>query len=639
MQWGTTEIRFENRELSKDIMRMKKRLFILMAAMAVALSLQAQQYVVMSITGKVEVEASGQPKHELRLREVLKPTSTLNIGFKSKVEILDEAAGKKYELKVPGKGRLSEMMKDRQNSAIQLTAQYLAYTKKRLKGNGELTSRHYSDPATVTREVAVSHDSFEEEYRSFQQKAQREYEEFRLNAIRTYADFLKEAWKRYGAKPPQPRPQEKEVKPVVATESQSSPPTALHMVAVEEIVSSLADFTKPQPKPSSPIREQPEEEVMRIDFNFYGTPLKVRFNHKEDIKLRNVTEKAISEAYTKMASLDFNNTIRDCLELRVRYQLSDWAYLQMLDCLAQACCPDNANEATLLMAFLFQQSGYKMRLASDENLLVMLYSSEHIIYDQGYFILDGDKYYVYKANLASLNICQASFPGEMPLSLCITQPMMIAEEFTEERTLTSKRYPEIELQVSVNKNLLDFYESYPSSMLGGNQMSRWAFYANAPLENPLDRYMVNTLRTKLEGLSTLEAAERILNWVQTSLEYKFDEDIWGHDRAFFAEETVHYPYCDCEDRSILFSRLIRELLGLKVVLVYYPGHLATAVCFGDEQPNGDCIILDGDRYIVCDPTYIGARVGRTMPGMDNAKASVILLEPVKQEGNGTNDKP
>ena len=618
---------------------MKNRLILLLALTAVSISLQAQRYVVMSITGKVEVEASGQPKHELRLREVLTPTSTLNVGFKSRVEVLDEEAGKKYELKVPGKGRLSDMLKDRQNSVVQLTAQYLAYTKKRLKGNGELTSKHYSDPATVTREVAVSYDSYEEEFRAFRQKAQREYEEFRLNAIRTYADFLKEAWSQFGAEPPMPRPQDREVPPIVATSGQSSPPTGLHMVAVEEIISSLPVFTQPQPQPSSPIREQPEEEVMRVDFTFYGTPLQVRFNHKEDIILENIKEKAIAEAYARMASLDFNNTIRDCLELRVRYQLNDWAYLQMLDQLAQACYPDKPNEATLLMAFLFQQSGYKMRLASDGNLLVMLYSTEHIIYDLGYFILNGDKYYIYKANIDSLNICQATFPGEKPLSLCINQPMMLAESLTEQRTLIAERYPEMQLQLSVNKNLLDFYESYPTSMLDGNHLTRWAFYANAPLENPLDRHMVNTMRTILTGQSTFEAAERILNWVQTAFEYRYDEDVWGHDRAFFAEETIHYPFCDCEDRSILFSRLIRELLGLKVILVYYTGHLATAVCFDDEQPAGDYIMLNGDRYVVCDPTYIGAHIGRTMPNMDNASASVILLETAKKEGNGTNDKP
>ena len=59
--------------------------------------------------------------------------------------------------------------------------------------------------------------------------------------------------------------------------------------------------------------------------------------------------------------------------------------------------------------------------------------------------------------------------------------------------------------------------------------------------------------------------------------------------------------------------------------MYYPGHLATAVCF-TEQVTGDYVALNNRKYIICDPTYIGAPVGLTMPGMDNQKAKVILLD-------------
>ncbi|MBQ7495556.1 MAG: hypothetical protein IJT75_07425, partial [Bacteroidaceae bacterium] len=109
------------------------------------------------------------------------------------------------------------------------------------------------------------------------------------------------------------------------------------------------------------------------------------------------------------------------------------------------------------------------------------------------------------------------------------------------------------------------------------------------------------------------------------LTYKYDEDVWGHDRAFFAEETLYYPFADCEDRSILFSRLVRDLLGLKVVLVYYPGHLATAVHFTTDV-KGDYLTHNGERYTICDPTYMGASAGRTMSGMDNSSAQAILLK-------------
>lgn len=108
--------------------------------------------------------------------------------------------------------------------------------------------------------------------------------------------------------------------------------------------------------------------------------------------------------------------------------------------------------------------------------------------------------------------------------------------------------------------------------------------------------------------------------------YEYDDNVWrGGDRAFFADETLYYPYCDCEDRAILFTRLVRDLLGLKTALVYYPGHLASAVCFTGNV-TGDYLLVGDNIYLVCDPTYINVSVGGAMSNMDNKKAKVILLD-------------
>lgn len=88
---------------------------------------------------------------------------------------------------------------------------------------------------------------------------------------------------------------------------------------------------------------------------------------------------------------------------------------------------------------------------------------------------------------------------------------------------------------------------------------------------------------------------------------------------------MFYPYCDCEDRSILFARLVRDIMHLDVVLLYYSGHLATAVHF-NEDVRGDYLVSGNIKYIVCDPTYIGAPVGMTMPKMNNKEAKIIVLE-------------
>ena len=256
----------------------------------------------------------------------------------------------------------------------------------------------------------------------------------------------------------------------------------------------------------------------------------------------------------------------------------------------------------------------------------MLFASKHIIYNCSYYTLDGENYYLLGNDKGQdIYICNQTYPKEKSLSLYIPKEQEFSINNTRPVRRKSEKYENVDVTVSVNQNLLDFYSTYPTSMIGENHVSRWAMYANTSLSHEVKTQLYPMFNEVLNGQRQLEAANILLNWVQTAFEYKYDDEIWGRDRAFFAEESLFYPYCDCEDRSILFSRLVRDLLGLDVVLVFYPGHLACAVCFS-ENVKGDYILLNDRKYIVCDPTYIGASVGMTMPDMDNATAKVILLD-------------
>lgn len=133
------------------------------------------------------------------------------------------------------------------------------------------------------------------------------------------------------------------------------------------------------------------------------------------------------------------------------------------------------------------------------------------------------------------------------------------------------------------------------------------------------------LKQFIAGKTEKEAVGILLNWIQYAFPYEFDDVMWGGDRTFFTEETLFYKACDCEDRSILLTRLVRDLVGLKCVLIYYPGHLAAAVHF-NEEVKGDSFFLDDEQYVVCDPTYIGADIGMQIPGMDIDAARVIAIE-------------
>lgn len=402
-------------------------------------------------------------------------------------------------------------------------------------------------------------------------------------------------------------------------------PVSPKPIKIDEIIEPLP--IEPQPQPVEPIKEVPVVVESYIECLFFGTRVKVRFDEKQKIHLEGVGEDAIAKALRELANECNDNTIIDCLNLRKKLQLCDWAYLKLLEQLSEAAYGVKCNEATLFMAYLYMQSGYRMRLASDGNCIYMLYASKHHIYGVNYFAVDGDNFYGVVPLPARLYICQAQFPNESSLSLIVDKAPLLEVYTTQTTSHQSTVDEQMAVTMTANKNRLDFYSSYPTSKIGDNVVSRWAMYANMPMPQDIDSQVYNPLRNAIQGLDQIEAVNHILNWVQTGFVYEYDDKVWGDDRAFFPEESLYYPYCDCEDRSILITRIIRDLLHLKCILVYYPGHLAAAVEFTQGEPMGDYIEYKGHKFFIMDATILsGAPVEVTMRGQDNSTAKVILLD-------------
>lgn len=461
-------------------------------------------------------------------------------------------------------------------------------------------------------------------YEEFRQQALDNYNNFRQQANKNYADFLAEAWRSFKASPGIPRPKEKPVPPVKYDNKQPAPVRKVP-VKIDTVIPPVV--IPKQPQPVEPIPEAPVMAANTKSFTFYGTPCSVRYPLDADFTLTDISKRALSRAWECLSDSKYNNLIRDCLDARTKMGLCDWAYLQYLEKAAKACTDGNANAAVFLKDFLYCQSGYITRLGTSKGQLVMLVATGKGLdmYDKSYFNIDGFHFYPLNCDSENLQICTAEYPGEKGLSLIVGKEQHFASEITQQRVLTSSRYQQATAHVQTNKELIDFYNTYPQSQLGDDFGSKWQFYANTQLSETAQAGLYPAIKSAIKGMKQQDAANIILNFVQTALAYEYDDKVWGYDRPFFPDETLYYPYCDCEDRAILFSRIVRDIMHLDVVLIYYPNHLASAVSF-TEDVNGDCVTTNGRKYVICDPTYINAPVGSTMPGMDNATAKAILLE-------------
>ena len=363
-----------------------------------------------------------------------------------------------------------------------------------------------------------------------------------------------------------------------------------------------------------------------VKFVLYGTEMQVHFDASKRVKVKYGENNKVAECIEWINSVTYE-TLNDCLKLKEEYNLCDWAYVKMLDKLSSASL-GKTNEATVMMTVLLNRSGYETCLAWSEakKQLMMLYTSDATIYNSNYFKVDSKSYYAYGVvDSTDIDLFPKMLEGK-PLSMRINGAQNFAEKLSKPRTLTSAKNPDFSFTVQVNKNLIDFYGDMPSFSYDDNFMTRWTTMANCQLEKRLQETLIQQMKQKLAGKSQCEQVQELLWWVQQAFEYEYDENVWGSDRAFYAEETLFYPYCDTEDRSILLSRLVRDVVGLDVLFIYYPGHTAIAVCITDDAIEGAYVVYQGRHFVVCDPTYIGASVGEEMPSMDVKKKTVMLLE-------------
>lgn len=637
---------------------LRKVILMLLTCFLTVLPSVARRLVVDHVWGDVYVYRQDGKKALLRLYEVITPESRLSIESGSGISFFDEQEQRIYTFRAAGTLTAGKIITDSRTKSLgNVSKRYITYLRQSVAGGKDASSRaavlkECSDPATVVRDVVFLPDRevsqtakwYEEERR----KMWEDYESFRQQCAHRYAEFSRLAWEEMGLEPPAPMPAWEKIQPEPAPIEASVAPVAsfpvetasvMYFSQVMKHVADLFNHRHREDAPDEPLPTLEEEPIPeqtfygtdRLTFMLFDTDYTLRYPRAKTAKLKftRCTENAVADVIERLFAPDFDNLLHDCLAARTERHLCDWAYYQFLKKAGQLLAPENENIATLITAYLFAESGYAIRLGIANDKVWIFAATEHLIYGKNSLTLDNQNYVGLETQFGTrteIRMCTAAFGNhEQNLSLRIDRLPDVKPHVTETRTITSERYPEVTATISVDRGLLEFFPTYPISIVDGNNITRWAFLADTPLDSRLADQLYPQLRQALEPCTVREGVKRLLNWVQTGLEYKRDDDVWGYDRSFFSEESLHYPYCDCEDRAILFTRLVRDFYGLSCAIVYYPGHLAAAVRF-DEEVAGDYIEVNGDHYVITDPAFIAASVGRTMTGRRNDRATILVLD-------------
>ena len=377
----------------------------------------------------------------------------------------------------------------------------------------------------------------------------------------------------------------------------------------------VVPVTPPAVKPSAPTGELFTASSDKQMVNFCGQKVYVDKSLKGVCSIGNMRENAIADAYEAMCKADYKALVDDCRKVKKELNLNDWGIFLFVREASKTLCTDE-NAAVVMQQFLLNELGYKSKMArrADRNQMLLFVAADCQVYGHPYFTKDGLNYYNLTSNEScQFYMCQEDSPkAKSKLNMQVNHAPALNAGMVN--SVHKNRSGSVAVSVDVPKSLMEFYGSMPQC--------DYSVYVNAEVNPSVASKVLSTLAPLVNGKSEAEAANLLINFVQTGFQYATDQEQFGYEKPFFVEELFYYPYCDCEDRSVLYSYLVRNLLKLDVVLLDYPNHIATAVCF-NENVSGDFVTVGGKKYVVCDPTYIGASIGKAMPQFKNVAAKVL----------------
>ena len=286
--------------------------------------------------------------------------------------------------------------------------------------------------------------------------------------------------------------------------------------------------------------------------------------------------------------------------------LSDWASAMLVEKYINAVMPNaSQNEKIVAAQYVLVNCGYNIRLGMNDHQVAMLVPYAEHVFEKSYINIDGKKYYIYP----NIDDSGAFRTCDLPKDAELGKDMEL--RFTGKTVIGSGTKPfsyeaaGITLKGEVPTGIMPMLDEYPVIDI--------PTVASSVVDKKFRNEVVEQIRTQVAGLDEQDAANRILRFIQKGFPYATDDEQFKREKYFYFEETLYYPLCDCEDRAIFYAYLVHEILGLDVHLIQFPGHECTAVAFNQPVANGTSYEYKGKTYYICDPTYIGARIGRCMP--------------------------
>lgn len=482
------------------------------------------------------------------------------------------------------------------------------------------------------------------EFERFRQQREQAFQQFVSERDRQFSEFLRREWKQVDLDVTDPDTEEKlpEI-PVFTPEERPSDKPAIEIEAAErseeEVTPPPPPRAAPPPPPTPEARATPSPEPVltplprrtvdptasTITVNKFGHNHRVvtasHFSTQLPGRLNNNT---IADHWLKLAGGDYSKAVEDLKDIITRHRWNDWAASMFVRAYADRHVSDESSRVALTW-FLLSKIGYTVHVGYVNDRLVLIAPATTRVYAVPRYTMDGSRMYFYlmdglNQNTRGIRSIHTYAADEVPRNSSLD--LHFFQQPLGEPNIKSRdiRFAYIDRAITItlqyDQNMVDFLKTFPQTDL--------TVFFNAAASEVFDHSMRTQIAPLLEGKTQGEQLNILLRLVQTGFEYKTDTKQFNRQRFMTPDEILFYPYSDCDDRAILFAYLVRNLMGLDVIGLEYSGHVATAVR-ADPSLEGDRIIHNGQSYLVCDPTYIMADYGMSMPQFASERPKPIVI--------------
>ncbi|HBZ24999.1 MAG TPA: hypothetical protein DEO54_02000 [Rikenellaceae bacterium] len=472
-----------------------------------------------------------------------------------------------------------------------------------------------------------------EDFKKFVQQEQiyiarmaKEINDYLNKQDKEYKDYLNKEWKAYNAFAAEKRaskPKPAVIPDFKREEKGATQKKVANLTPVKTVVSKIPSKA---PFVSPPVTKSVNSslDLANARVNFYGVPVYLSYDPAFDVNIFGVSgEKAISAYWERASASGYSSLIEQLSAYKASMNLNDYCYYLLVNKVAQNLYPGNREGEILSTWFMMVRSGYGVRIGFESNgNLLLLMPSYNSVYGMK-FLKEGDKYLYIVTNTtgSSIRTYDRDFltAGKV-IDFNIYSPMNLGGKLSSKNLDFTYKDTKYSILVNYDQGLVDLYKDYPQLEM--------PVYFNAAVSVQAKESIAASLKPIIAEMNEQQAVEFLLSFTQNSFKYKTDLEQFGYEKFFFAEELLFYPYSDCEDRSVLFSYLVRDLVGLDMVGVEFPDHMATAVRFS-SLVEGDHINLNKTRYVIADPTYFGAPVGSAMPQYRESSPIVIPMNNIR----------